>query len=47
MIEVPIRKEVLSYQEKIFLGFSLRQFLSGLGVLIFVILLGILNHLVW
>ncbi|OQO70638.1 hypothetical protein BH747_06030 [Enterococcus villorum] len=47
LIEVPIRKEILTYQEKLFFGFSLRQFISGTLTVIFVVTLGIINHLFW
>lgn len=46
-IEVPVRKEILAYQEKLFFGFSLRQFLSGVVSFVFVVPLGILNHMIW
>lgn len=47
MIEIPIRKEILTYQEKLFFGFSLRQFISGALAVVLVVSLGIVNHVTW
>lgn len=46
-IEVPVRKEILIYKEKLFFGFSLRQFISMTITLIITLIVGFLNHFTW
>ncbi len=46
-MEVPVRKEILSYKEKLFFGFSLRQFLSIVATMIITLIIGLLNHFTW
>lgn len=46
-LEVPVRKEILTYKEKLFFGFSLRQFISMMISLIITLIVGLLNHFTW
>ena len=46
-IEVPVRKEILLYKEKLFFGFSLRQFISMMITLSITLIVGLLNHFTW